>query len=67
MGGTYTRGEVGCQICKGILQNNDKVIITNEATYNEVNEVMDFEPYTEKIYHKSCYDEYWKKFGFSPG
>ena len=60
MGGPYTAGETGCVGgCEKVFKNGDKVIVVNEATYNERDEVLDFEQYSEDLY---C-DECWKNLG----
>jgi len=57
MGGSYTAGETGCVGgCERLFKDGDKVIVVNQATYNERDEVLDFEPYTESLYCPECWE-----------
>ena len=56
MGGSYTTGETGCVGgCEKVFKDGDKVIVVNQATYNEQDEVLDFEPYSEDLYCEECW------------
>ena len=57
MGGPYTEGEQFCAICDKQIKDGDWLVVYDEGQYNEEEEVINFEPYTESIGHKECFEQ----------